>query len=496
MDRRQLVPAAVFVAAVFASGRQGPSDARCAERNFGQTRPADHRSPQGSYGVCMFESLTDRLQGAFRRLSGRGKLGQKEVREGLKEIRLALLEADVHYQVVKDFVRDVQNKALGEEILKGLNPTQQIVKVVHEELVHLLGDQAVPVKDAAKPPTVIMLCGLQGSGKTTTSGKLADHYKRHGRRPLLCATDVYRPAAIEQLRQVAAQVGVDIYTMGENDPVDIARAAYKHAVSAGYNPLIIDTAGRLQVDEEMMDEAANIEQSFEEVETLLVVDAMTGQDAVNIAEGFSRRLKLDGVILTKLDSDTRGGAALSVRGVTGVPIKFVTVSERLDGLEVFYPDRMAQRILGMGDVLTLIERAQRVVDGDEAQKLQQKLMRAEFDLEDFRQHLQRVRSMGPLDQIIKMLPGASQLAGMMPDEVDEKELDTVDAIINSMTKQERSYPELLNASRKRRIARGSGTTVQDVNIVLKEYKQLSQMMSSMAKGKGFSIGGLRIGPMK
>jgi len=439
----------------------------------------------------MFESLTERLQGAFRRLSGRGKLGPKDVREGLKEIRLALLEADVHYNVVKDFLRDVQNDALGEDVLKGLNPAQQIVKIVHDHLVHLLGDAAVPVRRASQAPTVLMLCGLQGSGKTTTSGKLATHYRAQGARPLLCATDVYRPAAIEQLRQVAEQVGAEFFSMGENSPVDIARAAYAHARSRGLDPLIIDTAGRLQVDEAMMQEAADIEACFSEVETLLVVDSMTGQDAVNVGQGFSDKLHLDGVILTKLDSDARGGAALSVRAVTGVPVKFVTVSERMDGLEVFHPDRMAQRILGMGDVLTLIERAQAAVDSEEAAKLQEKLLRAEFDLEDFRKHLKRVRSMGPLDQIVKMLPGASDLAGMMPDEFDEKELDMVDAIINSMTMDERHYPDLINASRKRRIARGSGTSTQEVNIVLKEYRQLSQMMGAMAKGKEINIGGLR-----
>ncbi len=444
----------------------------------------------------MFDTLTQRLQSAFKHLSGKGKVGQKDIRDGLKEIRLALLEADVHYQVVKDFLRDVQNDALGEAVLRGLNPAQQIVKIVHEHLVHLLGDAAVPIRTAAKPPTVILLCGLQGSGKTTTAGKLAAMARKQGARPLLCATDIYRPAAIEQLRQVAASVGVELFAMGENSPVDIARAAHAHAQSAGLDPLIIDTAGRLQIDEKMMQEAADIEASFTEIESLLVVDAMTGQDAVNIAQGFADKLSLKGIILTKLDSDARGGAALSVRQVTGLPIKFVTVSERMDGLEVFHPDRMAQRILGMGDVLTLIEKAQSAVNADEAARLQQKLVRAEFDLEDFREHLTRVRSMGPLEQLMKMIPGASQLAGMAPGEVDERELDMVDAIISSMTKQERGNPELLNASRKRRVARGSGTTVQDVNIVLKEYRQLSEMMSAMAKGKGIQIGGMRIGPIK
>lgn len=444
----------------------------------------------------MFESLTDKLQTAFRHLSGKGKIGPKDIRDGMKEIRLALLEADVHYQVVKDFLKDVQNDALGEKVLKGLNPAQQIVKIVHEHLVRLLGEEVVPIQEPSEPPTVILLCGLQGSGKTTTAGKLALSSKRQGRRPLLCATDIYRPAAIEQLRQVGEQVEVDVFSMGESKPVAIAKAAHAHARSAGLDPLIIDTAGRLQIDEEMMQEAADIEACFSEVESLLVVDAMMGQDAVNIAQGFAERLDLDGVILTKLDSDARGGAALSVRAVTGVPIKFVTVSERMEGLEVFHPDRMAQRILGMGDVLTLVERAQQTVNAEEAADLQQKLMRAEFDLEDFRQHLRRVRSMGPLDQIVKMIPGGSGLAGMVADDADERELDVVDAIICSMTAQERRSPDIINASRKRRIARGSGTTVQDVNIVLKEYRQLSQIMGAMAKGKGVQIGGMRIGPMR
>lgn len=444
----------------------------------------------------MFESLTQKLQTAFRHLSGKGKLTQKDIRDGLKEVRLALLEADVHYQVVKDFLRDIQQDALGEDILRGLNPTQQIVKIVHEHLVHLLGDGAVPIRTASRPPTVIMLVGLQGSGKTTTAGKLALAFRKQGSRPLLCATDIYRPAAIEQLRQVGEQVGVEVFAMGENQPVAIARAAYAYAQSQALDPLIIDTAGRLQIDEEMMREAADIEAAFDDVETLLVVDSMTGQDAVNVAQGFASRLRVDGVILTKLDSDTRGGAALSVRAVTGVPIKFITVSEKMDGLEVFHPDRLAQRILGMGDVLTLIERAQAAVDADEARRLQEKLAKAEFDLEDFRQHLKRVRSMGPLDQLMKMIPGAAQMGGLLPEEFDERELDMVDAIICSMTKEERAHPDIINASRKRRIARGSGTTVQDVNIVLKEYRQLEQMMGAMAKGRGIQIGGLRIGPMR
>ncbi len=443
----------------------------------------------------MFEALTDRLQAAFRQLSSRGKLTSRDVRNGLKEVRLALLEADVHYQVVKDFIKQVQNEALGEHILTGLNPTQQIVKIVHEQLVHLLGDDAVPINYAPEPPTIIILCGLQGGGKTTTAGKLARAISKDGYRPLLCATDVYRPAAIEQLHQVGEQVGIPVFSMGENDPVSIARAAVSHAQSNKLDPVIIDTAGRLHVDEEMMQEVADIEGSFEQTETLLVLDALTGQDAVNVAEEFSRRLALDGLVLTKLDGDARGGAALSARAVTGVPIKFVGVGEKMEALDVFHPDRMAQRILGMGDVLTLIEKAQDTIDADEAAQLQQKLISAQFDLEDFRTHLGRVRGMGPLDEILKMMPGAAGLPDFSDVDIDERELDMVDAIINSMTPEERHNPDLLDASRKRRIARGSGTQVQDVNVVLKQYRQLAQMMQAMTQGKGIQLGGMRLGKL-
>ena len=415
------------------------------------------------------------------------------MREGLKEVRLALLEADVNYQVVKDFINDVQNKALEEDILSGLNPTEQIVKIVHEELVHLLGDEAVPLGYGDQGLTVIILCGLQGSGKTTTAGKLARRIQKEGRKPLLCATDIYRPAAIEQLQQVGEQVGVPVFTMGENDPVAIARAAASYAKSNNLDPLIIDTAGRLHIDQEMMAEIEQIEGSFEQPETLLVIDALTGQDAVNVAQEFGQRVELDGLILTKLDGDARGGAALSARAVTGVPIKFVGVGEKMDALDLFHPDRMAQRILGMGDVLTLIERAQQTVDLEEAQQLQEKLLSAEFDLEDFRTHLNRVRGMGPLDQLMKMIPGVAGLPDLSGVDIDERELDMIDAIINSMTKRERRTPDIMNGSRKRRIAGGSGTTVQDVNIVLKQYRELSKMMQAMTQGKSLQVGGLQLG---
>ncbi len=443
----------------------------------------------------MFEALSDRLQSAFRRLSSRGKLTSRDVREGLKEVRLALLEADVHYQVVKDFIKSVQNEALGEGILKGLNPSEQIVKIVHEQLVHLLGDAAAAISYAQEPPTIVILAGLQGSGKTTTAGKLALQIKQEGRSPLLCATDVYRPAAIEQLQQVGEQVGVPVFSMGENDPVAIARAAVGHAQAKNLDPVIIDTAGRLHIDQEMMAEIEQIEGSFDQTEMLLVLDALTGQDAVNVAEEFGHRLALDGLILTKLDGDARGGAALSARAVTGVPIKFVGVGEKMEALDVFHPERMAQRILGMGDVLTLIERAQGTIEREEAEQLQQKLLAAEFDLEDFRVHLNRVRSLGPLDQLVKMLPGASGLPDLSGVDVDERELDVIDAVVNSMTREERTNPGIIDVGRKRRVARGSGTTVQDVNIVLKQYRQLAQMMRAMAQGKGLQLGGMRLGKL-
>jgi len=442
----------------------------------------------------LFESLTERLQQTFKRLSGRGKIRDKDIRTAMKDVQLALLEADVSYEVVKDFIRDVQAKALGESVLQGLNPTQQIVKIVHDELVELLGHQRAELRLASEPPTVILLCGLQGSGKTTTAGKLALRLRQEGRHPLLCATDVYRPAAIEQLRQVGQQIGVETVTLGEGDPVAITRAAFAHARSKGYDVLIVDTAGRLQIDQEMMAELARQAQAVPEPEVLLVVDAMTGQEAVRVAEQFARTVELDGLILTKLDGDARGGAALSARAVTGKPIMFVGVGERMEALEPFHPERMAQRILGMGDVLTLVEKAQQALDQQEAQRLQERLLTAQFDLEDFRNHLRNVRRMGPLEQVLKMIPGmAQQMPGLQTGEFDERELDQVEAIINSMTPEERRNPDLLNASRKRRIARGSGTTVQDVNIMLKEFRELEKMMKQLSGGGKARIGNLLFG---
>jgi len=442
----------------------------------------------------VFETLTERLQEAFKRLSGKGKLREKDLRSGLREVQRALLEADVSYEVVKDFVGRVQKTALGSDVLTGLNPTHQIVKVVHDELVELLGSEEAGIRFSAQPPTVVLLCGLQGSGKTTTAAKLALRVKRDGHRPLLCATDVYRPAAIEQLRQVGEQVQVETFSLGEGDPVEITRAAVAQAHSKSYDPLIVDTAGRLHVDEDMMQELAQQAEVIDDPEVLLVVDAMTGQEAVNVASQFAETLDLDGLILTKLDGDARGGAALSARAVTGKPIKLVGVGEKLDALEVFHPERMASRILGMGDVLTLVERAQETVDVEQARKLQERLLTASFDLEDFRAHLRNVRKMGPLDQIMKMIPGmAQQMAGVSDTDLDERELDQIDAVIGSMTPDERKRPDVINAGRKRRIAKGSGTSVQDVNVVLKQYRELAKMMKSIGRGGTASIGSMQIG---
>jgi signal recognition particle subunit SRP54 len=442
----------------------------------------------------LFETLTERLQRTFKELSGRGKLREKDIRSGLKDVQMALLEADVNYAVVKDFIKSIQAQALGEDILKGLNPTQQLVKIVNDKLVELLGEEQVGIEFADQPPTVILLCGLQGSGKTTTAGKLARRLSKDGRNPLLCATDVYRPAAIEQLKQVGEEVGVEVFTLGENDPVRITEAAVAHARSKGYDVVIVDTAGRLHIDGEMMDELAEQAEVVDDPEVLLVVDAMTGQEAVTVAEQFQNTLELDGLILTKLDGDARGGAALSARAVTGKPIKLVGTGEKLDALDVFHPDRMASRILGMGDVLSLVEKAQEAVDQEQAEKLQKRLMTAQFDLEDFRDHLASVRKMGPLDQVMKMIPGMSQqMPNLGPADFDERELDRVEAIINSMTSEERHNPDVLNASRKRRIAAGSGVRVQDVNIMLKEFRELSKMMKQLTGGGKARIGGMQIG---
>lgn len=429
----------------------------------------------------MFESLSGRLQETFRRLRNRGRLSDADVSEALREVRIALLEADVHFKVVKEFIDRIRERAVGEELSKALTPGQQVVKIVHEELLRLLGSDESEVRWAPAPPTVVMLCGLQGGGKTTTAGKLAGLWKKQGRNPLLAATDIHRPAAIRQLEVVGESVGVPVFQLGATDAPSIARGALAQARSRGFDPLIIDTAGRLHTDEEMMEEIRQVAQAVHPHETLLVLDALTGQDAVNVATEFTKSVPLDGIVLTKLDGDARGGAALSLRAVTEVPVKFAGVGERLDAIEPFHPDRMASRILGMGDVLTLIERAQEVVDRERALELQEKLLRQEFTLEDFLEQIDQVQKIGPLDQILSMVP--KQLLGALgpvtEEDIDPREFARLRAIILSMTPQERQSPRILNSSRKKRIARGSGTHVADVNALLKQFDEAQHAMRQM-----------------
>ena len=443
-----------------------------------------------------FDNLATRLQETMKKLRSKGRLSEKDVEESLREVRLALLEADVNYKVVRDFVKSVKERAIGEEVLSSLTPGQQVIKIVNEELTALMGGTQAKLTLASQPPTIIMMVGLQGAGKTTTAAKLARMLKRQGHRPLLVAADIYRPAAIKQLMVLGEQIGVPVFSMGEQNPVDIAKAAVSHGKSNRNDVIIIDTAGRLHVDEALMEELVNIKQEVSPNEILLVVDAMTGQDAVNVAESFNNSLDIGGVVLTKLDGDARGGAALSVKAVTGKPIKFIGVSEKMDGLEPFHPDRMASRILGMGDVLTLIEKAASTVDQEKAKELAKKLKEDEFTLEDFLDQLEQVRQMGPLDQILGMLPGMGGMNQLKDLEVDESHLIRIEAIINSMTVEERRNPQIIGGSRKKRIARGSGTRVQDVNRLLKQFEQTRQLMKHFAgptkkgrrKGKGlFSL---------
>ena len=440
----------------------------------------------------MFENLSEKLQETFRRLRGRGKLTPNDVKEATREVRLALLEADVNYKVAKEFIDRINERAVGAEVLESLTPAQQVIKIVDDELTRLMGGSVARLNLAPKPPTVIMLVGLQGSGKTTTAGKLANHLRSAGRRPLLVAADVYRPAAVEQLRVLGRQLDIPVWTgqPGE-DPVAIAGGAVEQALRQARDVVIIDTAGRLHVDDELMDELVQMKTAVEPHEVLLVVDAMTGQDAVSVAEAFNTRVGLDGIILTKLDSDARGGAALSVRAVTGKPIKFVGVGEKMQALEPFHPDRMASRILGMGDVLTLIEKAQAGFDEKKAAELERKLRTAEFTLEDFVDQLRQVRRMGPLDQLLTMFPGAARMKGALPRDIDGRELDRAEAIINSMTPEERRRPEIIDGSRRRRIASGSGTSVQQVNQLLKQF-EASQRLIKQVMGKGNK--GMKWGP--
>ncbi|MFO8060037.1 MAG: signal recognition particle protein [Bacillota bacterium] len=428
----------------------------------------------------VFEGLGQKLQETMRKLRGRGKLSEGDVDAALREVRLALLEADVNFKVARKFVNRIRERAVGGEVMQSLTPGQQVVKIVHEELTQLMGGRQRSLVFSSQPPTVIILAGLQGSGKTTGCAKLARHLQGRGRHPLLVAADVYRPAAVDQLQQLGAQIEVPVVHM-DGRPEDIARAGYSQAKKTGRDTVIIDTAGRLHIDEDMMDELERITDSVEVHEALLVVDAMTGQDAVNVAQEFSARIDITGVFLTKLDGDTRGGAALSVLDVTGCPIKFAGVGEKLQDLEAFHPDRMASRILGMGDVLTLIEKAEEKFDRDSAAKMEKTLREGRFTLEDFLEQLQQVKEMGPLDQLMSMIPGMGK-QGMPMGEVDEGELVKIEAIIQSMTPEERKSPEIVKRSRRRRIARGSGTRVQDVNRLLKQFNQMQMLFRQLSGG--------------
>ncbi len=427
-----------------------------------------------------FEGLADKLQQTLKKLRGAGKLNEKDVKDAMREVKMALLEADVSFKVVKDFINKVTERAVGHDVLESLTPGQQVIKIVNEQMTELMGNTNSKIMFSSKPPTILMMVGLQGAGKTTTCGKLGLILKKQGKNPLLVACDVYRPAAIKQLQVVGGQVGVEVFTMGDKvSPVDISKAAAAHALKNGNDVVIIDTAGRLHINEELMDELADIKNKVRPTEILLVVDSMTGQDAVNVAESFNEKLGIDGVVLTKLDGDTRGGAALSVKAITGKPIKFAGMGEKMDELEPFHPDRMASRILGMGDVLSLIERAQSAFDEKSAMELQKKIRTQQFTFDDFLDQLQQMKKMGPLSSILEMIPGmnSSKMKGM---EVDDKELVKVEAVIRSMTKKERQNPDIINGSRRKRIAAGSGTSIQDVNRVMKNFEQSKKMMKQFA----------------
>lgn len=433
-----------------------------------------------------FEGLSERLQAVMHKLRGKGKVGEADVKEAMREVRLALLEADVNFKVVKSFVDRVKERAVGQEVLQSLTPGQQVIKVVNEELTQLMGGEQAKLAEASKSPTVIMMVGLQGAGKTTTSGKLANYLKKQKHRPLLVAGDIYRPAAITQLEILGKSLDIPVFSMGNQvSPVQIATQALDKAKQESQDYVIVDTAGRLHIDDQMMDELKQIREAIQPDEILLVIDAMTGQDAVNVAESFHQQLGLTGVVLTKLDGDARGGAALSVKSVTQCPIKFVGMGEKTDALEPFYPDRMANRILGMGDVLTLIEKAQTAIDLQQAKELEKKMRTQTFSLDDFLNQLQQIKKMGPLEDMLSMLPGMGQVKGLKNLQVDEKQLSRVEAIITSMTLDEKEHPEMINASRRKRVALGSGTSVQDVNRLLKQFEDMKKMMkqfSTMQKG--------------
>ena len=434
----------------------------------------------------MFDSLSDKLSNAFKKFKNKGKLSESDVKEGMREIKLALLEADVNFKVVREFVKTVSERAVGAEVLESLVPAQQIVKIVNDELINLMGGSQAKLNISPKPPTVVMMVGLQGAGKTTHSAKLAGMYKKQGKRPLLVACDVYRPAAIKQLEVVGAQLDIPVFSMGDSvSPVEIARTAVAHAIKHGNDMVFLDTAGRLHVDEELMAELTNIKNVASPTEILLVVDAMLGQDAVNVAESFNNLLDITGVVLTKMDGDTRGGAALSVRHVTGKPIKFVGTGEKLDAIEPFHPDRMASRILGMGDVLSLIEKAQEAFDEKKAEEMERKLRESSFDLNDFLDQYRQIREMGSIEQLMGMIPGIKP--GALKDaQIDEKAMARTEAIILAMTPKERQKPDIINASRKKRIAAGSGTDVVEINKLLRQFEQMNKMFKQLGgmTGKG------------
>lgn len=426
-----------------------------------------------------FEGLSDKLSAVFKKLKGKGKLSESDIKESMREVRMALLEADVNIAIVKEFVKRVTERSVGVEVLESLTPAQQVIKIVNEELIAIMGTEAARVEFASKPPTIIMLVGLQGSGKTTHAGKLANYFRKQSHRPLLVACDVYRPAAIKQLQVVGAQLNIPVFEMGDKEkPENIATKAIAHAKDYGHDIVILDTAGRLHIDEALMDELKRVKERVNPKEILLVVDAMTGQDAVNVAQSFNEQLEIDGVILTKLDGDTRGGAALSVRYVTGKPIKFAGVGEKLSDLEQFHPDRMASRILGMGDVLTLIEKAEQEFDAKAAEKLEQKMRTNSFNFNDFLEQLANVKKMGPLDKLLEMIPGIDKNA-LKDVKFDPKEMARVEGIIHSMTDAERENPDIINPSRKRRIAAGSGMKVEDVNRLLKRFEESKKMMKKL-----------------
>ena len=439
----------------------------------------------------IFEGLAEKLQNTLGKLKSKGKLSEKDVKDAMREVKLALLEADVNFKVVKQFVDKVKERSVGQEVMESLTPGQHVIKIVNEELAALMGDVQSKINFSSKPPTVIMLVGLQGAGKTTTAGKLGNYLKKQGKKPLLVACDVYRPAAIKQLKVVGGQLDIPVFEMGDKvSPVEIAKQGLAHGVDSGRDVVIIDTAGRLHIDEQLMDELVNIKSELRPHEILLVIDSMTGQDAVNVAESFNEALGIDGVILTKLDGDTRGGAALSVKAVTQKPVKFVGMGEKLNELEPFYPDRMASRILGMGDILGLIEKAQANIDEKKARELEQRIRKQQFTFEDFLDQLEQVKKLGPLNKVLEMIPGMGSAKQLKDIDFDDKEIVKVQAIIQSMTRDERNNPEIINGSRRKRIAKGSGTSVQEVNRLLKQFEQTKKMMKKFADmEKGFKKGG-------